>query len=1225
MKIYISLDGVNFSQISGDNILRNSVTIEDQIHNSLKPTISVCRFRIKTGSTLINLIIGSLIDIPLYVEAEDSSRLFTGFIRKNLEISLSGKLSSYLDIEAVDNSYLLKKLIKDDLYQANRTVFYLVNFLLLYGGIPGSLFPSQVISDVVTHFYIGASDNQTIEGALSQLLYEHGWVYFADKDGNFQLLQLVIDSPTSTFTFNDENSFRGQTVNRAEIENDSIEIKFPQYETKSDSIVSKDTTGGNNFYEMLVSIPPGGFYPNGASSTAVVFTKFKVDGGDLIYVDSPSIDWKADSGIVLLRSNFQQTRADIAFQNTSGVSQNLYRFRVKGTAVLKSGQNVIYADDGTQDYPVSMEARYLSDVTLAERLADYHYRWLKNSAFKYSLGSTESRPLGEIVTVSNASLGLNTKGRIIRRYISTAKVNSYEYLIEGVGNFTSGVNLSEVEWSPGNTLPIVNFPEIGEILTEYPSLEDLGYIWATQIPLAVEDLTAKSAFTNIFLSWRQNSQLTNFDHFQIQCSLLDSATQSQRYSPDRGDFWVNYLGTFSRSFTTKFDHLSIPNAGTPEIPAGRTVYYWVRVVTKAALKEDQTYYTEAEVPTAFGPWSGPVSATTYPIREEDLSASIISSDKLTVDSVTAQAIASGAVTLDKLEAGIIEAYIANILGFITIGETGFTGANYDLSQESRVWDGTELRAYIDNNEITFQKQTATGATPTWVDTIRLSEDENGLRFYDLNHGITLTHTDTTKYSVLLGKLKSLFTNPPAGMPDYLSLSLESDGLITFCETDTNRVVGFMDMNTGDFQWEGNLSVGGNITSSGLITASSGVDSSHFNRLKIYNFRKYIITGSWSRIFRAQTNSGGRLGFSAIVNVNHTRAGVVVSASFFYGQNHSGVTNVQLYQLYGGNYTQISTAAYSTGDTYDSYFEILDANGTLGDAHEYEIQVILLHGNLEYTEYSVQLGGSTSMLKRVDTFSGGLGGMNTSSVDGNVNTYIPTSTHGGVSVFNDNAIASNQWPAIQIGANHTWDSTLKIGGQSGGTHASVQAIVATSNGNLHLDSKTGYTTYLNYYSGGQVMVGTGQPTAGMALSVAGDMIANKVWNAVFNDLAEFIGQSEEHPIAEAGQVLVQTKTGLAPSSKRADKAVVGVYSDSFGYALQTKYKDTGGYPVGLSGTLQVWLKEPAEIGDLLVSDVDGFASVATDEEAMRPGVVLGKLLEGKEGTEPERKLSLILMR
>jgi len=101
----------------------------------------------------------------------------------------------------------------------------------------------------------------------------------------------------------------------------------------------------------------------------------------------------------------------------------------------------------------------------------------------------------------------------------------------------------------------------------------------------------------------------------------------------------------------------------------------------------------------------------------------------------------------------------------------------------------------------------------------------------------------------------------------------------------------------------------------------------------------------------------------------------------------------------------------------------------------------------------------------------------------------------------------------------------------------------------------------------------------------------------------------------------TSSGVAPSVARAQKAVVGVNSDTYGYILGAEDQENK-TPIGLAGRVQVKVKEKLEIGDLLVSDEDGFATKATAEEEMRASIIIGKVLEEKTDTNVSRIWMLI---
>lgn len=157
--------------------------------------------------------------------------------------------------------------------------------------------------------------------------------------------------------------------------------------------------------------------------------------------------------------------------------------------------------------------------------------------------------------------------------------------------------------------------------------------------------------------------------------------------------------------------------------------------------------------------------------------------------------------------------------------------------------------------------------------------------------------------------------------------------------------------------------------------------------------------------------------------------------------------------------------------------------------------------------------------------------------------------------------------------------------------------------------------------GNFYAGTADPTDTTRLNYDGHFYATKIYNAVFNDLAEFMTKDPDYDEAEPGMVLTQGENGVRASNKRADKAVIGVYSDTFGYAFGAKNEENK-YPVGISGIVWVWVKEPLEIGDSLVSYIDGFATLAKKEELCRVDLIIGKVLKSKTSSEPERIKTLI---
>jgi len=127
-----------------------------------------------------------------------------------------------------------------------------------------------------------------------------------------------------------------------------------------------------------------------------------------------------------------------------------------------------------------------------------------------------------------------------------------------------------------------------------------------------------------------------------------------------------------------------------------------------------------------------------------------------------------------------------------------------------------------------------------------------------------------------------------------------------------------------------------------------------------------------------------------------------------------------------------------------------------------------------------------------------------------------------------------------GPNSTWGQYLQVGGNG---QVTDHAFVAVTNGNLHLDAKTGFATYINYYNkgntylnvqDGKVGIGTTFPATKFEVmqSTSGwtmNSRVNAVTNGEINGLkfySGYIGEDKWAGIASIAESLHSNKTGLA---------------------------------------------------------------------------------------------------
>ena len=120
-----------------------------------------------------------------------------------------------------------------------------------------------------------------------------------------------------------------------------------------------------------------------------------------------------------------------------------------------------------------------------------------------------------------------------------------------------------------------------------------------------------------------------------------------------------------------------------------------------------------------------------------------------------------------------------------------------------------------------------------------------------------------------------------------------------------------------------------------------------------------------------------------------------------------------------------------------------------------------------------------------------------TVDGGVSAYtirndsgdiiLGGNTHGATHI-NGTSVKRSAGDASSIifGPNTSFSSSLTVGATGGGGFGASAAGVVTTNGNLHLDSGSNRSTYLNFYTGASVIFGNGSSGSAGVMTANGDM-------------------------------------------------------------------------------------------------------------------------------------------
>lgn len=147
-----------------------------------------------------------------------------------------------------------------------------------------------------------------------------------------------------------------------------------------------------------------------------------------------------------------------------------------------------------------------------------------------------------------------------------------------------------------------------------------------------------------------------------------------------------------------------------------------------------------------------------------------------------------------------------------------------------------------------------------------------------------------------------------------------------------------------------------------------------------------------------------------------------------------------------------------------------------------------------------------------------------------------------------------------------------------------------------------------------------------ITATGTITGSKVYNAVWNDYAEWFEKEEKLEEFEPGDICVWDINGVTKSSKPNDRLVVGVVSDTYGHILggeqlENMEDNNKNYvPIGLTGRVKVKIKGPVKKGDLIVSSSE--VGVGIVDNNANVGEVVGKALENSNLEAIKRIIVLI---
>lgn len=286
---------------------------------------------------------------------------------------------------------------------------------------------------------------------------------------------------------------------------------------------------------------------------------------------------------------------------------------------------------------------------------------------------------------------------------------------------------------------------------------------------------------------------------------------------------------------------------------------------------------------------------------------------------------------------------------------------------------------------------------------------------------------------------------------------------------------------------------------------------------------------------------------------------------------------------------------------------------------------------EFTTSDIKLNGTAA------TFSSSYDTLFNIKVSGNTisNVNASSSIVFGSPISCNSTITANQFVSTSNGFFYNGSNTKT---KLADTNTSNSAIRVCDNTSLNCSASNNYSSMDNsqlgfyrasnakdgtpqiaFYSGSSVKAtiynkyNSNTINVSGNLAVSGTVNANKVYSAVYNDLAELYMRSNTDESVEVGDIIALKEDGnYGKCDTRNCNLVVGVFSDSYGYLLggdkdSTLSENLRKYiPVGISGRVKVkCVTDDVIPGDLIVSSE--YAGYGMVNNFPMPGTVIGKAL------------------
>lgn len=409
----------------------HSIEIPDvrNMNESLQHEEQTCKMTAVFDVDLLSLLMNHA-DLQACVSDGETS-LFTGFVDNNTDFTDNGEPepADIINITIRDRTRLFDITTESEVAQIGKTLSQIVSVICQNCNVTNA----AVFSDnpQVAAFVLD-KDKKYLD-ALNTLLFQYGYTWFFNEDGEFEVLKINLQNVTESIT--DSDLFTGLNISKTRKNYNAIKVTYGTLTKKGNEQVffTGNGLGGDNKV-VPFTIRPGQYYPyesdpaqeqregkvfqNFESGYAEEYTTYsgekkfrRATNQTLIYTENHNVveDW--EGSIVINRTEYGARSAAVRLLNTGTKDAELKQFAIRADAYYRSSNNSVTVGSGKKEY--SYEAEHIYDDTAASNLATLLSKLYTDTCIKFSGKIRRNIKPGTICSVDTGLSGITCNALVI--------------------------------------------------------------------------------------------------------------------------------------------------------------------------------------------------------------------------------------------------------------------------------------------------------------------------------------------------------------------------------------------------------------------------------------------------------------------------------------------------------------------------------------------------------------------------------------------------------------------------------------------------------------------------------------------------------------------------------------------------------------------------------------------------------------------------------------------